>query len=67
MAKLDTTYLGLQLKNPIVAASSGLTDNIKSIKELAANGAAAVVLKSIFEEEITCIKAQIFIGCRNTK
>ena len=53
MAKLNTTYLGLQLKNPIVAASSGLTDNIKSIKELAVNGAAAVILKSIFEEEIT--------------
>lgn len=53
MADLSTTYLGLQLKNPIIAASSGLTENIKSIKELEINGAAAVVLKSIFEEDIT--------------
>ncbi len=53
MANLTTTYLGLQLKNPIIAASSGLTENLKSIKELEKNGAAAIVLKSIFEEEIT--------------
>lgn len=53
MADLTTTYLGLQLKNPIIAASSGLTEHLKSIKELEKNGAAAIVLKSIFEEEIT--------------
>lgn len=53
MADLTTTYLGLKLKNPIIAASSGLTEHLKSIKELEKNGAAAVVLKSIFEEEIT--------------
>lgn len=53
MANLETSYLGLKLKNPIIAASSGLTESIKSIKELAYNGAAAIVLKSIFEEEIT--------------
>ena len=53
MADLTTTYLGLQLKNPIIAASSGLTENLKSIQELEKNGAAAIVLKSIFEEEIT--------------
>ncbi len=53
MADLTTTYLGLKLKNPIIAASSGLTEHLKSIKELEKNGAAAIVLKSIFEEEIT--------------
>ncbi len=53
MADLSTTYLGLQLKNPIIAASSGLTESLKSIKELENNGAGAVVLKSIFEEDIT--------------
>jgi dihydroorotate dehydrogenase (fumarate) len=52
MANLETTYLGLQLKNPLVAASSGLTSSIEKIKELANAGIAAVVLKSIFEEQI---------------
>ncbi len=52
MPNLSTHYLGLKLKNPIIVASSGLTDSVENIKELEANGAAAVVLKSIFEEEI---------------
>lgn len=49
---LLTTYQGLELKNPIIAGSSGLTGNLDSLKKLEENGAAAVVLKSIFEEEI---------------
>jgi dihydroorotate dehydrogenase (fumarate) len=52
MANLQTNYLGLNLKNPIIVSSSGLTSNIESIKKLEANGAAAVVLKSLFEEQI---------------
>ncbi|MBN1949935.1 MAG: dihydroorotate dehydrogenase-like protein [Bacteroidales bacterium] len=52
MIDLSTKYLGLTLKNPVIAASSGLTSTISNIKKLEANGAAAVVLKSIFEEEI---------------
>ncbi len=52
MANLKTTYLGLELKNPLIAASSGLTDNIESLKALEKAGAGAVVLKSLFEEEI---------------
>ncbi|MDN5354073.1 MAG: hypothetical protein PWQ09_829 [Candidatus Cloacimonadota bacterium] len=44
--------MDLELKNPIIIGSSGLTDNVDSIKQLAANGAAAVVLKSLFEEQI---------------
>ncbi|VAX19478.1 Putative dihydropyrimidine dehydrogenase [NADP+], similar to dihydroorotate dehydrogenase [hydrothermal vent metagenome] len=53
MADLSTKYLGLELKNPIIASSSTLTDNVESIKNLAENGASAIVLRSIFEEEIT--------------
>lgn len=53
MADLSTTYLGMKLKNPIIASSSTLTDNIDSIKTLEDNGVSAVVLRSIFEEEIT--------------
>lgn len=49
---LTTKYLGLSLKNPIVVGSCGLTSSVSEIKELEKQGAAAVVLKSIFEEEI---------------
>lgn len=52
MADLTTTFAGLQLKNPIIIGSSGLTDSVETIKKLEENGAAAVVLKSLFEEEI---------------
>ena len=52
MTDLTTQYLGLFLKNPLIAASSGYTSDIKNLKELEKNGIGAVVLKSIFEEEI---------------
>ena len=52
MIDLSTNYLGLQLKNPIIVGSSGLTDSVEKIKNLEAMGAGAVVLKSLFEEEI---------------
>ena len=52
MANLETTYLGLSLRNPLVAASSGLTSSVEKIKELEKVGVGAVVLKSIFEEQI---------------
>lgn len=49
---LSTHYLGLALKNPIIVGSSGLTGTVKGVQKLADNGAAAVVLKSLFQEEI---------------
>ena len=49
---LTTSYLGLKLKNPIIAGSSGLTGTLDGIISMEKHGAAAVVLKSIFEEEI---------------
>jgi dihydroorotate dehydrogenase (fumarate) len=52
MVDLSTQYLGMKLKNPVVAGSSGLTNSVKSIQDLEESGAGAVVLKSIFEEEI---------------
>lgn len=52
MADLSTSYMGLKLRNPIIAASSGLTNSIEDIKEFEKNGVGAIVLKSIFEEEI---------------
>ncbi|MCB2220337.1 MAG: dihydroorotate dehydrogenase-like protein [Bacteroidetes bacterium] len=53
MVDLKTNYLGLSLRNPVIVGSSGLTDSAEKIKKLEDNGAGAVVLKSIFEEEIT--------------
>jgi len=52
MADLSTKYMGLTLKNPIIVASSGLTDKFDKIADIEKNGAGAVVLKSIFEEQI---------------
>ncbi len=52
MIDLSTNYLGLKLKNPIVAASSGLTGSLEGLLSMEKHGAGAVVIKSIFEEEI---------------
>ena len=49
---LSTKYMGLTLKNPVIAASSGLTSSVEGVVELEKAGAAAVVLKSLFEEQI---------------
>lgn len=49
---LTTTYMGLKLKNPIIVGASPLTATFESIKKLEENGAAAIVLHSIFEEQI---------------
>lgn len=53
MADLSTSYLGLKLKNPLILSSSGLTSTIKSLKTAEEAGASAVVLKSLFEEDMT--------------
>lgn len=52
MVNLETTYMGLKLKNPLIVGSSGLTNSVENIKEIARFGAGAVVLKSLFEEQI---------------
>lgn len=52
MVDLSTRYLGLNLRNPIIVGSSGLTDSVEKIQKIEEAGAGAVVLKSIFEEEI---------------
>ena len=49
---LSVNYLGLDLKNPIIIGSSGLTNSVEKIINLEKFGAGAVVLKSLFEEQI---------------
>ena len=49
---LQTTFAGLKLKNPLIAASSGLTNSVNKIVELEQSGVGAIVLKSLFEEQI---------------
>ena len=52
MIDISTKYLGFELKNPLIVGSCGLTNSITDIKDLENKGAGAIVLKSIFEEEI---------------
>ncbi|MPM16022.1 NAD-dependent dihydropyrimidine dehydrogenase subunit PreA [bioreactor metagenome] len=52
MADLSTSYLGLKLKNPLIAGSSPLTASLDNLKRCEDAGMSAVVLKSIFEEQI---------------
>lgn len=52
MSDLSTRYLGLELKNPLVIASSGLTAGLQGIQNCANSGVGAIVLKSLFEEQI---------------
>jgi dihydroorotate dehydrogenase (fumarate) len=52
MIDLSTTYLGLNLKNPLVPSASPLSKSIDTIKRLEDHGAAAVVMYSLFEEQI---------------
>jgi dihydroorotate dehydrogenase (fumarate) len=52
MPNFQTTYMGLTLKNPIIVASSGLTNSVEKIVQLEKKGVGAIVLKSLFEEQI---------------
>ncbi len=63
---LSTTYMGLKLKNPLIISSSRLTGNLDTIRQCISYGAAAVVLKSIFEEQMNRrVEAKIKQGKEN--
>ena len=49
---LSTRYLGIDLKNPLVASASPLSEEVEAVKQLEEAGAAAVVMHSLFEEQI---------------
>lgn len=52
MADLKTRYMGLELKNPIIAGASNLVTDPENLKKIEKSGAAAIVYKSLFEEQI---------------
>jgi len=52
MSDLRTSYMGIPLTNPFIIGSSPLTSRVETIKSLEAAGASAVVLKSLFEEQV---------------
>jgi dihydroorotate dehydrogenase (fumarate) len=52
MADLHTSYMGIPMANPVIAGASDLTSNVDSIKRIEQAGAGAIVLKSLFEEQI---------------
>ncbi len=49
---LSTTYLGLKLRSPLVPSASPLSEDIHKIRHMEEAGAAAVVLHSIFQEQL---------------
>ena len=52
MVDLTTTYMGMKLKNPLVASASPLSEKVETVKKLEESGIAAVVMYSLFEEQI---------------
>ena len=65
MANIETRYLGLHLKNPLIASSGPLTRQPGSVAMLEDAGIAAVVLRSIFEEQITAETSSMYAALEN--
>jgi dihydroorotate dehydrogenase (fumarate) len=59
MSDLKTTYLGIPLKNPIIVGASNLVTHTEAVKKMEAAGAAAIVYKSLFEEQIQLESLQL--------
>jgi len=59
MIDLSTTYMGLKLNNPLIVSSSGLTKTLRGVQKCAEAGAGAIVLKSLFEEQIAAEVAEL--------
>jgi len=60
MADLRTHYMGLELKNPIIAGASSLTTDTEKLKKMEAAGASAIVYKSLFEEQVQLENLELF-------
>jgi dihydroorotate dehydrogenase (fumarate) len=59
MANLKTSYMGIPLKNPIIIGASNIVNNVDNVKKAEEAGAAAIVYKSLFEEQIQLESAQL--------
>jgi dihydroorotate dehydrogenase (fumarate) len=59
MANLHTTYMGIELKNPIIIGASNMVMDLKFAKKLEEAGAAALVYKSLFEEQVLFERIQL--------
>lgn len=57
---LSTRYLGLRLKQPLIVGASPMVDDLGTVRRLEDAGAAAIVLHSLFEEQITCEQLATF-------
>lgn len=60
MADLKTSYMGIELKNPVIVGASNLVVNADNLKKMEDAGAAAIVYKSLFEEQIQLENLQLF-------
>jgi dihydroorotate dehydrogenase (fumarate) len=58
MINLATNYMGIELKNPIIAGASSMSTDLAMLKKLEQSGAAAIVYKTLFEEQINLESAQ---------
>src|SRR5438477_2665456 len=58
MTDLSTTYLGMNLRSPLVPSASPLSEDLGKIKRMEDAGAAAIVLYSLFEEQLTYIRRE---------
>lgn len=58
MINLATNYMGIELKNPIIAGASSMSTDLTMLKKLEQAGAAAIVYKTLFEEQINLESAQ---------
>ena len=59
MADLKTTYMGVQLKNPIILGASSIVDKLETVKKIERAGVGAIVYRSLFEEQIHLEEAQL--------
>lgn len=59
MVNLKTKYMGLELKNPIIVGANNMLKDMEKIKKIEESGAAAIVYKSLFEEEIQLERLQL--------
>ncbi len=59
MANLKTSYMGIELKNPVIVGACNLVNNIENVKKIEEAGAGAIVYKSLFEEQIQLENAQL--------